>query len=133
MYGTSKGWTTLADINNKKYHQWHYKVLDLLEIELDKYNMYISQNTFYNPQRRIENIKELRVLFIDLDICKFNMTKKQAIYWLNEECFNIKIPRANMIIDSGRGLYLIWAIESLPGQALPLWKAIEEYFYNLLN
>lgn len=133
LHGTSKGWITLADINNKKYHQWHYKVLELLEMEFDKHNMYISQNTFYKPQRRIENIKELRALFIDLDLYKLNMTKEQVIYWLNEEYFNIKIPRSNMIVDSGRGLYLIWTIESVPGQALPLWKAIEEYFYNHLK
>lgn len=133
LHGTSKGWITLADINNKKYQQWHYKVLELLEMEFDKHNMYISQNTFYKPQRRIENIKELRALFIDLDLYKLNMTKEQAIYWLNEEYFNIKIPKANMIVDSGRGLYLIWTIESVPGQALPLWKAIEEYFYNHLK
>lgn len=133
LHGTSKGWITLADINHKSYHQWHYKVLELLEMEFDKHNMYISQNTFYKPQRRIENIKELRALFIDLDLYKLNMTKEQVLYWLNEEYFNIKIPKANMIIDSGRGLYLIWTIESVPGQALPLWKAIEEYFYNHLK
>lgn len=133
LHGTSKGWITLADINDKNYHQWHYKVLELLEMEFDRQNMYISQNTFYKPQRRIENIKELRALFIDLDLYKLNMTKEQVIYWLNEEYFNIKIPKANMIVDSGRGLYLIWTIEVVPGQALPLWKAIEEYFYNHLK
>lgn len=133
LHGTSKGWITLADINDKNYQQRHYKVLELLEMEFDKYNMYISQNTFYKPQRRIENIKELRALFIDLDLYKLNMTKEQVIYWLKEEYFNKKIPIANMIIDSGRGLYLIWTIESVPGQALPLWKAIEEYFYNQLK
>lgn len=133
LHGTSKGWITLADITDRNYRQWHYKVLELLDMEFDKSNMYISQNTFYKPQRRIENIKELRALFIDLDLYKLNMTKEQVLYWLNEEYFNVKIPIANMIVDSGRGLYLIWTIEAVPGQALPLWKAIEEYFYNQLK
>ena len=133
VHGTSKGWITLAGINKDNYTQWHYKVLELLEIEFDKQNVYISQNTFYKPQRRLENIKELRALFMDMDTYKFNMSKEQVLYWLEEECFNTKIPRPNLIIDSGRGLYLLWTIEPVPSQALPLWKAIEEYFYKQLK
>jgi len=34
---------------------------------------------------------------------------------------------------SGRGLYLIWTIEIVPKMALPLWKAIENYFYKVLK
>lgn len=133
VHGTSKGWITVAGINKDTYTQWHYKVLELLEMDFDKQNVYISQSTFYKPQRRLENIKELRVLFIDMDIYKLGMTKEQALYWLEEECFNTKIPRPNLIIDSGRGLYLSWTIEPVPGQALPLWKAIEEFLYKQLK
>lgn len=133
VHGTSKGWITVAGIDKDTYTQWHYKVLELLEMDFDKQNVYISQSTFYKPQRRLENIKELRVLFIDMDIYKLGMTKEQALYWLEEECFNITIPRPNLIIDSGRGLYLNWTIEPVPGQALPLWKAIEEFLYKQLK
>lgn len=133
VHGTSKGWITVAGIDKDTYTQWHYKVLELLEMDFDKQNVYISQSTFYKPQRRLENIKELRVLFIDMDIYKLGMTKEQALYWLEEECFNTKIPRPNLIIDSGRGLYLSWTIEPVPGQALPLWKAIEEFLYKQLK
>ena len=38
-----------------------------------------------------------------------------------------------MIIDSGRGFYLIWLINTVPSKALPLWKAIEEYLYSVLK
>lgn len=133
LHGTSKGWITLAGINQDNYTQWHYKFMELLAIDFQKENIYISQNTFYKPQRRLENIKELRALFIDLDVYKLEMTKQQVLYWLNEEYFNRSIPRANMIIDSGRGLYLIWMIESVSSQALSLWKAIEEYLYKQLK
>ncbi len=106
VHGTSKGYITLAGINKENYTQWHYKVLELLELEFDKENVYISQNTFYKPQRRLENIKELRALFMDMDTYKFNMSKEQTLYWLEEECFNRKIPRPNLIIDSGRRIFL---------------------------
>ena len=43
------------------------------------------------------------------------------------------MPIPNFIIDSGRGLYLIWLIKKVPSMALPLWKAVEEYFYKTLK
>ena len=52
---------------------------------------------------------------------------------LEEDYFNKSIPRPNLIIDSGRGLYLIWLINKVPSKALPLWKAIEEYLYSVLK
>uniref|UniRef100_UPI0022E670ED DNA-binding response regulator n=1 Tax=Clostridium perfringens TaxID=1502 RepID=UPI0022E670ED len=39
----------------------------------------------------------------------------------------------NYVIDSGRGMYLIWLINKVPSQALALWKAIQEYLYNQLK
>ena len=39
----------------------------------------------------------------------------------------------NLIIDSGRGLYLIWLLNKVPSKALPLWKAVEEYLYSVLK
>ena len=52
---------------------------------------------------------------------------------LNENYFGKNIPTPNFIIDSGRGLYLIWLIKKVPRMALPLWKAVEEYFYRTLK
>lgn len=52
---------------------------------------------------------------------------------LEADYFNKKIPITNYILDSGRGLGLLWLINKVPSQALPLWKAIEEYLYNQLK
>ena len=52
---------------------------------------------------------------------------------LEENYFNKKIPIPNYVLDSGRGLYLIWRINKVPSQALPLWKAVQDYFYNQLK
>ena len=52
---------------------------------------------------------------------------------LEENYFNKLIPRPNLIIDSGRGLALIWNIEKVPHMALPLWKAVQEYLYSQLK
>lgn len=131
LHQSSKGWITLADINDG-YRQWHYKAKDLDKAVGDN-NYYISQNTFYKPQRRIENLKELKHLYIDIDCYNTRYSKEDVIYILEKDYFNRKIPMSNLIIDSGRGLYLVWNIKAVPKMALPLWKAIENYLYMQLK
>ena len=96
-------------------------------------NIYITLNTFYKPCRRLENIKELNTLFIDLDYYKTGKTKDQILMDLEGNYFNQSIPIPNFVIDSGRGLYLIWLINAVPSKALPLWKAVQDYLYNKLK
>ena len=133
IHGDSKGWITKAKICNKEYKQWHYKYKDLIELKFDEYNVYITLNTFYKTYRRIECIKELNALFIDLDTYKTGFTKDQILMNLNKNYFKQSMLIPNFIIDSGRGLYLIWLIKKVPSMALPLWKAVEEYFYKTLK
>ncbi|MCG3604416.1 DNA-binding response regulator, partial [Clostridioides difficile] len=80
IHGESKGWITKAEINkNKEFSQWHYLVGDLLKQDFDKENIYISMSTFYKPMRRIETIKEIGSLFIDLDTYNTQFTKTQIL------------------------------------------------------
>jgi hypothetical protein len=132
LHGNSKGWITKAEINCG-YKQWHYKYKELLEQEFEIENVYTSLNTFYSTFRRLEYLKELNAQFIDLDTYKTKFTKEQIIMNLEENYFNKSIPMPNMIVDSGRGFYLIWLINSVPSKALPLWKAVEEYLYSVLK
>ena len=132
LHGDSKGWITKAEMNCG-YKQWHYRYKELLEQDFNQENVYISINTFYSTFRRLEYLKELKAQFIDLDIYKTGFTKAQIIMHLETDYFNKSIPRPNLIIDSGRGLYLIWLLNSVPSKALPLWKAVEEYLYSVLK
>lgn len=133
VHGNSKGWITRSCIDENGYSQWHYKYAELREVDLTGENIYITLNTFFKPYRRLECIKELNALFIDLDYYKTKFTKEQIIMNLEGNYFNKIIPVTNYILDSGRGLALIWLINKVPSQALPLWKAIEEYLYNQLK
>ena len=133
VHGNSEGWITKATISSDGYKQWHYKYLQLLELKVEEDNVYISLNTFYKTYRRLEYIKELNALFIDLDTYKTSFTKEQILMNLNENYFGKSIPIPSFIVDSGRGLYLIWLIKKVPYRALPLWKAAEEYFYRTLK
>jgi len=132
VHSNSRGWITKAEISTS-YKQWHYRYNELIEQDFNKENVYISLNTFYSTFRRLEYLKELKAQFIDLDIYKTGFTKEQIIMHLEADYFNKSIPRPNLIIDSGRGLYLIWLLNSVPSKALPLWKAVEEYLYSVLK
>ena len=107
--------------------------MQLVKLKFDKDNVCITLNTFYKTYRRIEYLRELNALFIDLDTYKTDFTKEQILMNLNKNYFGKNIPTPNFIIDSGRGLYLIWLIKKVPSMALPLWKAVEEYFYRTLK
>ena len=133
VHGDSKGWITRSIIDKNGYSQYHYKYLQLKDLDNTGKNTYISLNTFYKPCRRIETVKELNALYIDLDCYNTEFTKAQIIMNLEDNYFNQSIPIPNFIIDSGRGMYLIWLINKVPYKALPLWKAVEEYLYNQLK
>mgnify|MGYP001097186382 FL=1 len=130
VHSNSKGWITRRVIDKKGYNQWHYKYAELKDLDMNGENIYITLNTFYKPCRRLENIKELNTLFIDLDYYK---TKDQVLMDLEKNYFNQSIPIPNYVIDSGRGMYLIWLINAVPSQALPLWKAVQDHLYKQLK
>ncbi|EHK2404998.1 MAG: DNA-binding response regulator [Clostridium perfringens] len=133
VHSNSNGWITRSVIDKKGYSQWHYKYAELKDLDMSGENIYITLNTFYKPCRRLENIKELNTLFIDLDYYKTGKTKDQVLMDLEKNYFNQSIPIPNYVIDSGRGMYLIWLIKSVPSQALPLWKAVQDYLYKQLK
>lgn len=132
LHKDSKGWITLASKNDEVFKQRHYRYKDLI-LYIEKNNCYMSQNTFYKTYRRLETLKELKALYIDIDCYNTDYSKESAIYSLENDYFNKSIPMPNLVVDSGRGLYLIWKIEAVPSMALPLWKAIESYLFKQLK
>lgn len=131
------GWITLAkkDPDTKRFRQYHYKPEELAS-SLSEWmgeDVYYSQNSFYKPQRRIDNIRQLRSLYVDLDVYNLGMTPEWVLGKLEFEYFGQSIPEPNMVIFSGRGLVLIWNIEPIPYIAMPLWRAIETFFVEQLK
>lgn len=129
------GYITMAKKVNGKFIQRHYRPEQLAEhlTEFMGEDIYFSQNTFYKPSRRIENIRQLRNLYIDIDCYVYNHTPEWVIGKLELEYFRKNIPEPNMVIFSGRGLVLIWLIEPVPYKALPLWSAVQKYLLDQLK
>lgn len=130
------GWITIAKKTKKgNFKQFHYQPAELAD-ELSKWlgeDVYFSQNTFYKPQRQIENIRQLRSLYIDLDFYLFNYDPSWVLGKLEHEYFGESIPEPNILIFSGQGLVLIWMLDPVPYKALPLWQAVQNHFLNLLT
>ncbi|GAA0472724.1 replication protein [Alkalibacillus silvisoli] len=129
------GYVTLARKTENGFHQYHYKPSELATV-LSKWlgeDIYFSQNTFYKPQRQIENIRQLRSLYADVDCYLLNYDPEWVIGKLELELMDKEIPEPNLIIHSGRGLALVWLIEPLPYKALPLWQAVQDNFLKKLK
>ena len=133
----TSGWITLAkkDPDTKRFRQYHYQPEELASAltEWMGEDVYYSQNTFYKPQRRIDTIRQLRTLYVDLDVYTLGMTPEWVLGKLEFETFGQALPEPNMVIFSGRGLVLIWNIEPIPYEAMPLWRAVETYFVKQLK
>lgn len=133
LHGKSKGYITKAIINEIGYTQCHFKITKLIDSSFEGENIYISINTFSRPIRKIEFLKELNAFFIDIDTYNTQYTNDQVLENLYDNYFGKTMPMPSFIIQSGKGLYLIWLIDSPPASTLPLWNVIQRYLYEQLK
>ncbi|MEK5445174.1 MULTISPECIES: hypothetical protein [Bacillaceae] len=131
----SDGWITVAKKSLGGFQQRYYKPQELAKSLSDWLgeDVYFSQNTFYKPQRQIQNLRQLKSLYVDLDFYLFNYDPSWIIGKLEYDFFGQSIPEPNIIIFSGQGVVLIWLLEPVPYRALPLWQALQDYFLNQLK
>lgn len=134
---TTDGYVTIAkkDSRTGRFMQYYYKPAELAGhlTEVMGEDVFFSQNTFYRKSRRIETIRQLRSLYVDLDFYIFNYDPEWILGKLEYEFYRQTIPEPNMIIFSGQGVVLIWMIEPVPYKALPLWQAVQNYLINQLK
>ncbi len=134
---TTQGYITIATKNSQtgRFVQQFYQPAELADhlTTVMGEDVFFSQNTFYRKARRIETVRQLRSLYVDLDFYIFNYAPEQILFWLEEDYFNQSIPEPNLIIFSGQGIVLIWTIEPAPYMALPLWQAIQNYLIKQLK
>lgn len=142
LHEKDDGFICVALKSENKFIQYHYK-RDALENNIQKLlnirdcNIYITPNSFFMPARKIENVRKLNALYIDLDY--YNISKYESCSFqdmkeiLEKHYFDFGIPAPSFLVNTGRGICIYWMIEPVPGQALPLWNAIERYLYGCLK
>ena len=132
IHSKDKGFITVAEKELEEFTQWHYKYLNLPSV-VGKMNRYMSMNTFWKTYRRIEYLKELTTIYVDIDYYNTNLSKETVLHNLAQLVEEKKLPQPCITIDSGRGLYVIWKIKQVPSQALPLWQTVENHFVDVLS
>ena len=61
------------------------------------------------------------------------MTKQEFLFRLEDEFIGAKVPVPTFVIDSGRGIYLIWKLrKDDDAKALPRWERVEQYLTDAL-
>ena len=119
---------------NKKAKVYNTKVnglRDIVEEIEEQLDFFITPNTFFKPQRQVNNIRQFRALFMDLDTGEDD--KQFAAYKVFELADEGLIPKPTMIVDSGRGIHVYWRIKNAPYQALNTWQELQDLFYTKLK
>ena len=136
LHKNDDGFICIAE-KNKFWAQYHYTYDDLIDnigkiISLET-NVYISPNSFYRPFRRIENIRHLNSLYIDIDYYKIESMKdmdyRDVMNIIQDKYFKTDIlPKPTFALYTGKGLAYYWLIEPCPIGVLPLWNVCQRFF-----
>lgn len=125
--------------NRKFVKTYHYNVASLSDnISSPEVDSYMSMNPIRWIDKKIrrdkEHVSALRWLYVDLDIYNSSyceLSKEQILWNLEEDYFGLKIPHPNYVIDSGRGMYLLWRIDEHIN-AYPRWEKVQRYLSDTL-
>ena len=118
----------------KIYNTKNKGLRDIVEELHDKEDVFLGPNTMYLPKRRVENIRQFRALFQDIDCESMGLEKAETVYMIWMLHYEVKIPKPTMVTDSGRGVHLYWRIQNAPYGALNTWQELQDYiYYNLKN
>ncbi|EQK40106.1 putative dNA primase small subunit [[Clostridium] bifermentans ATCC 638] len=116
----------------KIYNTRHEGLKDIVEELHEQNDVFVAPNTMYIPKRRVENIRQFRSLFQDIDCENLGLEKAETVYLIWELYLEGKIPKPTMVTDSGRGVHLYWRIKNAPYGALNTWQELQDYiYYNL--
>lgn len=141
MFGGIEGISYRASIN-PSYFQSYFRTSGLAKAKYEgTYNTYVSMNTFFRDKsldlqtgRDVKHLKRLTSLYVDIDCYKVGLSKQQVLLALQEEYIQHKIPVPTFVIDSGRGIYLIWKLRKDEDRnAMPKWAAVQEYLTETLK
>lgn len=141
LYKDANGVVFRAYVDGKgdfHQHKHPYSLTDnFYNLDFSGDNQYISMQTFLSkkkekPVRRNENIKRINAFYVDLDVYKIGLSKEQVLLKLHDEYIGSIIPTPTFIIDSGRGMYLIWKLANEDLKTQSRWEVVENYLIDAL-
>ena len=97
---------------------------------------YVSVNSFFIPKRNNSNARQINAFYVDLDHYKEFISQEDVMDAIDFLVKTERLPEPTMIIDSGRGLYAMWLIESVPAKfksVQKLYSHIEKHLIDVLK
>lgn len=91
---------------------------------MGKEDFYFSVNSFYCAHRKTENVRHLNAIVLDYDFYKLNQFKGLKAEEMLERTRPSLPADPSFVVDSGRGLYIIFALEHCPYQLADLYRSI---------
>ena len=123
---------TSDDRRTQKFYDSVDKVIDAAEnLDAEGYDAYYALATFNEAgSRKVDNVKHLNALFLDLDCgaSKDYATQADAISALRAFCGKLSLPKPVMV-NSGRGVHVYWMLDA--PVCLDDWLSVAERLKKL--
>lgn len=132
--GNEGGYVAVGTKVDGIYKQRMVTVLDWINAIDYDVNCYLSVNTYYKPQRNVRSVRHLNAFYVDIDYYKHGVSFDDVMQALQHHIEYERIVKPTYIVDSGRGMYLIFKIEDVPGkykQTKNLYSAVQQYICDL--
>lgn len=105
---------------DKKRKQKFYDSIDALadsalNLDADGYDAYFALASFVDSKSRTaDNVNLIKCFFLDLDCGADKPYKQQtdALRGLQSFCRTTKIPKPTIVVNSGRGIHVYWALDT---------------------
>lgn len=128
-----RGWICRGQLM-PEYRQTMYRFNGLMQGQFaGESNVYISMNTFFKNERTVDCLKRLNALYVDIDCYKLGLEKADVLAELEDNYFDSIIPMPTFVVDSGRGLYLVWKLRNEDRNALPRWTKVQNFLIDALK
>ncbi|WP_435657804.1 hypothetical protein [Brucella pituitosa] len=140
--GNSRKGVVSFALKNATWREWKVDLAEAAQqakarIDRDVVNdFYVSQQSFLN-WRSISQLRVLGCAYIDIDYRVIERWKRQSprdvliavLDFLEENA----IPAPSYVLDTGRGLNLVWLHDAMPRAALPRWSAVQKQLATTLK
>lgn len=97
--------------------------------------LFYTPNTFYG-KRATDNLCSIRALYLDVDChdkSNFNLSAIPYLVEYLKKCLTTNGLPVPTFVFSGRGIHLLWKIESVGPQLLPLWNAVQKELADFIT
>lgn len=99
-------------------------------------DFYVSQQSFLN-WRSISQLRALGCLYVDVDyrtrVRWKNQTPRDVLIAIHAVLEEAGTPTPSYVLDTGRGLNLVWLHDLLPRAALSRWTAVQKQLADILK